>query len=264
MQGSKYVSSDTSDSFIRVKEYLEKGRTVFFTGAPCQVAGLKNFLRKPYDNLYTMDFLCHGMPSQTFFEENIKYLQNKHKGVISDYQFRDKTLKGWGHVTSYTINGKKHYEPGKLNAYFYGFINGYLNRYTCYECPFRGSKRASDITVGDFWGCDVNSIDTAKGVSFAAVNTDNGTKLLSDILKKQFAITPVTIARISKENGTINSEHKDCIPEIKKKIYKILYTLGFKATRKRFLIPKDYFIEKIVSLLPQKLKKTIIKTLKKL
>ena len=264
MQGSKYVSSDTLDSFIKAKKYLEEGKTIFFTGAPCQIAGLKSFLKKPYENLFTMDFLCHGMPSQVFFEENIKFIQNKRKGVLSHYRFRDKSLKGWGHVTSYVVNGKKYYEPGKINSYFNGFINGYLNRYSCYECRFRGNKRIADITVGDFWGCDLNNMNIEKGISFAAINTDNGKKLLNEILEKEFIVSPTTIDKVSRQNGTINTEKKDELPELRKIIYSELYKSGYPLTRKKYLIPKDFFQRMLVSKMPKKLKSFIIKLAKKL
>lgn len=264
MQGSKYVSSDTADSFEKAKKYLDEGKTVFFTGAPCQVAGLKSFLRKPYDNLFTMDFLCHGMPSQTFFKENISFIEKKRKGKLCDYKFRDKSHKGWGHVTSYVINGKKYYEPGKINPYFNGFINGYLNRYSCYECHFRGIKRASDITVGDFWGCDLSKMNPEKGISFASINSKNGKKILDEILNSEFIISPTTIDKVSRENGTINSEKKDYLPEIRKTIYAELQNLGYPATKKKYLIPKNYLAKKIAGRMPKKLKASIVRLLKKL
>ncbi len=261
MQGSKYVSSDTRDSYTKAKKYLDDGKTVFFTGAPCQVAGLKSFLKKPYENLFTMDFLCHGMPSHDFFEENIKFIQDKRKGALSRYQFRDKSFKGWGHVTSYVANGKKYFEPGKINAYFNGFINGYLNRYSCYECHFRGDKRIADITVGDFWGCDLNTVNIENGISFASINTENGNKILNEILTKEFFIEPTTIDKVGKQNSSINSEEKEIIPEIRKKIYSELYESGYIATRKKYLIPKDYLQKKIVNKIPKKLKKLLISLL---
>lgn len=264
MQGSKYVSSDTRQSFVRAKQYLDDGKTVFFTGAPCQIAGLKSFLKKPYSNLFTMDFLCHGMPSQTFFEENLKFIEDKRKGKLYDYKFRDKAHKGWGHVTSYIVNGKKYFEPGKINSYFNGFINGYLNRYSCYECHFRGVKRTADITVGDFWGCDLSNMNIEKGVSFASINTQNGIKILNEILKEEFIILPTTIDKVSKENGTISSEKKDNLPELRKNIYSELHKSGYKVTRKKHLIPKDYLQKIIISKIPKKFKKIIIKIIKKL
>ena len=261
MQGSKYVSSDTRDSYLTAKKYLEEGKTVFFTGAPCQVAGLKSFLKKKYDNLITMDFLCHGMPSHTIFNENIKYLENKHKGTLTGYEFRDKGFKGWGLVTSYRINGKKYYEPGKTNAYFTGFINGYLNRYSCYECSFRGENRISDMTVGDFWGYDQNKIDKDKGVSFISLNSTTGERIFDEIIDKSFIVHPADINKVSAENGTILSEKKESIPEIRKNIYKELYETSFEEIRKKHLIPKNYLKLKLINKIPRKIKKSIMKLL---
>ena len=108
MQGSKYLSSDTLDIYSEVEKSLKDGKTVLFTGAPCQCAGLLKFLRKPYDNLITADFLCHGMPSQKIFDHYLDSIEKTH-GISKDngrallsYSFRDKEKRGWGLVTSYS------------------------------------------------------------------------------------------------------------------------------------------------------------------
>jgi len=237
LQGSKYVQSNLGKTIKQAKEFLEQGRFVLFSGTPCQIAGLKAYLRKDYDNLYTMDFLCHGMPSQKMFSENIKYLSDKYKGKISDYKFRDKSLKGWGHVTSFYVDGKKHYEAGRLNAYFCGFIKNYLNRYSCYSCHFTGEKRCSDITVGDFWGCNDSSFSLKKGVSFAAINTQKGEELFEKI-KDDFLCKSTTSEIVSEYNGTLLSSHNQNIPDIRKNIYAELDKCGYKHIVKRYLTPE--------------------------
>ena len=243
MQGSKYVSSNTLSTYSEVEGYLKDGKIVLFTGAPCQVAGLKCFLKKDFENLITMDFLCHGMPSSKIFKENIDFLAKKYKGAVSEYKFRDKSLKGWGHVTSYFVNRKKHYEPGKLNAYFYGFIKGYLNRYSCYSCPFRGEKRYSDITVGDFWGCDVTDLNLRKGVSFAALNTAVGVSVFEKI-KNEFLYKETVPEKVAKMNSSLLSSESEHIPEVRKNIYKELAAEGYERVMHKYLITDKRFLFK--------------------
>jgi len=234
MHGSKYVSSDSLNTYSEVEKELKDKKLVLFTGAPCQVAGLKCFLKKDYENLITMDFLCHGMPSAEVFKENIKFLSKKYKGVVSDYKFRDKSLKGWGLVTSFYVNKKKYFESGKLNAYFCGFIKGYLNRYSCYSCPFRGENRYSDITVGDFWGCDDRDLDVRKGVSFAVVNTAVGERVFEKI-KEEFFYKETDAESVAKMNSSLLSSESESIPEIRKNIYKVLNNEGYASVVNKYL-----------------------------
>lgn len=259
MQGSKYVSSDTGNTYQEAKQLLDSGVSVFYTGTPCQIAGLRAFLGKDYENLITMDFLCHGVPSAEIFKENIKYIEQKYKGELSEYKFRDKSLKGWGHVTSFCVKGKKHYQPGKLNAYFCGFINNYLNRYICYSCPFRGQERMSDFTVGDFWGYDTEKVNTQKGVSFIAINLDKGKKMFEEKLKDSFFVESTTVATVSKMNSSILSGKESEIPNERKSIYKYVKDNGYQKTVKKFLIPKNYVVLRISTMLPDGVKKRIVK-----
>ena len=237
------MSSDSLDTYSEVEKLLKDKRTVLYTGAPCQVAGLKCFLKKDYENLITMDFLCHGMPSSKVFKENIRFLSKKYNGSVRDYKFRDKSLKGWGLVTSFYVNGKKHYESGRLNAYFCGFIKGYLNRYSCYSCPFRGQRRYSDITVGDFWGCEDEMLDIRKGVSFAALNTAVGEGVF-EAIKDEFLYKETTPEKLSKMNGSLLLSEVEDIPEVRKNIYKALSAEGYESVVKKYLITEKRFLLK--------------------
>ena len=102
MRGSKYVQSDTGNTFTQTRELLEQGRWVLYTGTPCQIAGLKQFLKKDYGTLVTVDLVCHGVPSNWLFQEYLSYLRKK--GVISDYIFRDKSKYGWKFSGSYILS----------------------------------------------------------------------------------------------------------------------------------------------------------------
>lgn len=95
LRGSKYVQSDTQDTFKQVRNILKEGKQVFYTGTPCQIAGLKSFLARPYDNLITADLICHGVPSPKVFKEYLNMLEKKHGGKVVYFKFRDKEKYGW-------------------------------------------------------------------------------------------------------------------------------------------------------------------------
>ena len=95
LNGSKYVESEIGDTYRQAKEQLKVGRTVLFSGTPCQIAGLKSYLKKPYDNLITADIICHGVAPQKFFSEYIDWFEQKHNLRLTDYNFRAKQNAGW-------------------------------------------------------------------------------------------------------------------------------------------------------------------------
>ena len=250
MQGSKYVSSDTSDTFAEARELLKKGDLVLYTATPCQIAGLKAYLKKDYDNLITMDFLCHGVTSADLFSENISYLESKYGGKITDYKFRDKSKRGWAICTGFKSNGKKYYELFKENLYFCGFISGSASRYSCYSCHFRGENKKSDITVGDFWGCSDTDIDTSKGVSFIAINTEIGYNVINNI-KSEFYMSETTAEEVAKQNSSMLHDTPEKIPQFRKNIYGELKRLGYAKCADKYFKPKNYALIKLKNRMPK-------------
>lgn len=192
LRGSKYLQSRIGDTFIQTKKMLEDGRQVLYSGTPCQIAGLKNFLKKDFENLLTVDFVCHGVPSPkvwlTYLENTISYYRNKYEGRkinIDSISFRDKHL-GWkkySFVLAFSImdvNGLKkscaHSEPFMKNTFMKGFLANLYLRPSCYCCPVKKLKSGSDITIGDFWGIEKVMPDfyNDKGVSLVLINTNKG------------------------------------------------------------------------------------------
>lgn len=178
--GSKYICSDTNDTYSRTKGLLKDGHIVMYVGTPCQIAGLKLFLKKEYDNLLTVDLLCHGAPSQYVFKEYIGYLERKHHGKVSEICFRDKEKNGWSITLRYKIARKNkiknYYEPAGLSPYFFGFLRGKFLRESCYHCPYTKLERTGDITLADFWGVQhaISGKDFSKGCSCVLLNTRKG------------------------------------------------------------------------------------------
>lgn len=185
LRGSKYVQSEIGDVYSRIREILEKGREVLFTGTPCQCAGLRNFLGKDYSGLFVIDLICHGTPSGSSFE---KYLSQKFKDKeISSVSFRDKKL-GWTceNIIVGFSDGSEYVGSSKTDPYAKAFFRNLDLRKCCEDCIFSQFPRQGDITAGDFWG--ISAIDKTqtdgKGTSIIYVNSEKGKKLFDKIAKK--------------------------------------------------------------------------------
>lgn len=188
LRGSKYVQSDIGSTFKTTKEYLKQGRLVYYTGTPCQIAGLKSFLCKDYENLITSDLICHGVPSNALFQLQIADLEKRLKRKIVDFKFRSKKRFGQGYdiqITS-TDASKKHlnnFYNAELIPYFYGFWKNITLRECCYECKYCTKDRKGDITLADYWTAkrDFPGIKMSKGLSLLLVNTDKGKRIITQI-----------------------------------------------------------------------------------
>lgn len=180
MMGSKYLQSRIENSYVKIKEALSAGTQVLFVGTPCQVAGLNGFLHhKKYDNLLTVDLLCHGVPSPLVWR---RYLSDKFgevKGGLS-VKFRDKTF-GWTH-SSLRVSDGEHVmvEKQSESPFFRAFFAHISLRLSCSSCWFKKGRCQSDITLGDFWGVTTTHPEwnDNKGISVALVRTSKGVEAL--------------------------------------------------------------------------------------
>lgn len=185
-RGSKYVQSSLGSCYKEVEEFLRQGRTVLFTGTPCQIAGLKKYLRKDYDSLYTVDIVCHGVPSPLLWQNYIEELSKNYKesiDSIKDINFRNKE-QGWNrYCFSIKWSNKELKERRRKNLYMRGYLANLFLRPSCSNCPAKSFKSGSDITIGDFWG--IEAIDPQmfddKGTTLFIVNTCKGDALLQQL-----------------------------------------------------------------------------------
>lgn len=201
MRQTFYVQSDLKNTFREILNFLKKGTLVLFVGTPCQVEGLKLFLRQDYNNLLTVDIICHGVPSPGVFRQFIGFL--KTKGILEDFKFRDK-LHGWsGYHVSAIIGGKKYINSGWLKSFNCLFSHNLINRKACSSCKFANYNRSGDISIGDFWG--IENVDKSfkdnLGVSLVIVNTKKGLELFEHLEIDDFK-------EYSKENTTQTSLKK--------------------------------------------------------
>ena len=170
-KGSKYVFVHPQKIYRQIKAELDNGKPCFFVGTPCHVDALKHYLNRDYDQLITADLICHGTPPYAYLEEHICAV-NKKKREVTSFSFRGEhdfslTLKGEDRVI-YQKNAGEDY-------YFRSFLDGLIHRKICYSCPYAGSARVSDMTIGDFWGAPEGTLNHYAGrISAVLINTGKG------------------------------------------------------------------------------------------
>ena len=201
---SKYVQSDINYSFKKAKYFLDNGKKVIFSGTPCQIAGLRSFLHKEYENLLCLDLICHGVGSPKVFREFIKYVNQKYHSVISTYNFREKKIKFGNfklHTSRYIFINKseKYIEKDEYNILF---LNQLCTRESCgTNCQFRTSNRLGDLTIGDFKNLKevFPKIKDYKNYSTIIFNSRKGYSLLQKI-ESGMKIIPCDIKSIKEYN----------------------------------------------------------------
>ena len=247
---SKYLQSDLKDSYVRCKELLAKGKKVLFSGTPCQISGLHQFLRKEYDNLFTVDVICHGVPSEAFFHSYVDSLEKRHKGKLTYINFRDKRKNGWSITLRYIIerNGKNRvYDLSRReSSYFMFFLKGLIARESCYSCPFASMHRPGDLTLGDFWGYHRTrpELKHDKGLSLVLSNTEKGERMI-DYLQDHRDVTFVPVneesIRVSDNKNlykpTNRPDYRDFIyDDLRKNDYFFLEKKYFQSSGKMTLL----------------------------
>ncbi len=260
MRGSKYVQSDTLDAYTQIKSLLENGERVLFTGTPCQVHGLKCFLRKEFDNLFTVDLICHGVPSPKLLSDYLEAVRLKH-GDITELTFRNKKRNGWGAQGSIGYGNKVKTISAFNNSYYNLYLQNCVSRKSCYECKYSSLSRVGDITAGDFWGVeDVLSVPNAeKGVSAVLVNTEKGLTLLNSV-RDRITLIETDVSSVAKHNGNLKEPCK--MPEKRGSIYERIAESGYEKVAKtdcRY----QYVRPLLRRLIPKSIKKRLRKFLKR-
>lgn len=186
---SKYVQSNIGNIYIQIASELSNGKKICICGTPCQIAAIKNFFSKHkyYDNLFTVDFACFGVCSPTAFKKYLEEIENGKGAYVTDVWFKYKN-KGWKNSPLTTridfSNGEYIIQTGNDNIYMRAYLEEYLlTRPSCEMCKYKGEHKHSDLTVGDFWGCD-SEYDDDKGTSFIVVNTKKGEDILNMLSSK--------------------------------------------------------------------------------
>lgn len=249
ISGSKYVQSDKGTTFQNCKELLNQGRTVLFIGTPCEVSAIQSFLGKDYDNLITIDFVCHGVPSKCYWDDYKKFLTNKYKSEITALSFRDKSL-GYRSTGMKVVfkNGASYFASPRTDYMLKAFYSNIINRPSCSECVFKTKHHGSDWTCYDCWNaeavCDECKEDNL-GYTNILINSSKG-KILFEAMKATLEWHTVEEVDIMPKGGGMllksakkNSQHDE--------FWKTYSDIGFESVSKRYLNIKrsDYLIEKM-------------------
>lgn len=204
LRSSKYVQSNAEGLYKRIKSLLESGEKVLACGSPCQMAALRSFLRKDYDNLIIVDFLCRATNSPKVFEKYKESLEARYGSKIVAIKDKNKDH-GWHSLARKVTfeNGQVYYGEGHEDDYRRGYHANVFERPSCYECKFKGIPRISDITLGDFWG--IGSVDSSLeqnlGTSLVMINSEKGEKYF-DIIRDKLVMKEFSLDDIVPGNST--------------------------------------------------------------
>lgn len=190
---SKYLLCDTDNRFIEIKENLDNGKKVLYCSSPCQVAALKLYLGNDYDNLLTVDFLCHGVGSQSLFDKSIEFSEKKLSAKINKVIFRYKVKNASSHYYYRYTCEKNGISFEKEDLYYsFPYFNAYCKqlacRDCCYKCKYATEQRAGDITIGDFHTIEKydSSINGYTGISMFVCNTQKGECFFNSVKDELF------------------------------------------------------------------------------
>lgn len=239
MRGSKYLQSSIGDCYREIKNILNLDKKVLFTGTPCQVAGLYAYLKKEYENLYTVEIICHGTPSPKVFKKYLDETLAVNESFINT-SFRNK-INGWSHkhIVTTETNLRTFDTPIKEHPFSQAFLKDLCLRNSCGECRFNRIPRQADITTGDFWGVWKfnKKLDDTKGTSIIFVNSKKGKYIFSKLKKEFKLVKPVPFKMAIKGNPNMvkptkpHSKRKDFMELINKHTLKdsLDYCLDNKA-----------------------------------
>ena len=246
LRGSKYVQSRVGDSYKQVKRILLQGREVLFSGTPCQIAGLRNYLHCDYDNLITVDLICHGVPSPKVFDDwKVWFKRSFALKDITKINFRSKKT-SWiffhlaviGHTKKDEVFGYegKYYE----DAWLRGFLRDYFLRPSCHQCKFTKIERCSDFTIADWWGYSGDSVQDKdyerKGVSLLLCNTTKANALFDKDIKASFEFKERTLEEAKKTNLSLSKPF--AIPSTRDAFWKDYHSMDFMDIVKKYMYPE--------------------------
>lgn len=209
IRSSKYLQSLCTDLYKEVKSLLVKGEKVLICGCPCQMAALRLYLNKDYENLIICDFICRGINSPKIFRKHLDSLEQRYGSKVIYAKAKNKEL-GWRKLTFKAVfeNGESYYGDGKIDDFTRGYLqSGVYCRPSCYDCKFKNIPRIADITLGDFWGIEkiVPSLDNDTGTSLVMCNSEKGKAFfvtkLNEIAYQQVSIDDILPGNLSLLNS---------------------------------------------------------------
>lgn len=253
LQGSKYLQCKAdNETFKYIRKELKNGRKVLYSGMACQVEGLKSFLRKDYDNLYTIDLICMGIPSYVVWQKYLAAFFGDEK--IKSINFKEKSI-GWDTFTFRVDTDKRIFkERGMHNLYLRSMFLSWNMRPSCFQCPFKKAKRISDFTLADAWGVyhSTPDINDNKGLSSVIVHSNKGLELWN-ILKDKIDSVQVSIDDIAAGNSNLITNKPQTGD--RRRFYEILLSNPRTAFVDLCSIKKPSLMHRIMSKMKSTLKK---------
>ena len=253
--GSKYTQSIIGNTYKKAKELLDSDRYVLFTGTPCQIEGLKSYLKKEYDKLYTQDIICHGVPSPKAWQKYLEYQKKTNREQIKSISFRNKD-QGWSkYHLKISFDNKEYSQNLKHDMYLRAFLKNICLRDSCYNCSFKKKYRISDITLADFWGINrVNpSMNDDKGISLVIVNSKKGEELF-ELVKSSIEFSEVNLDDAIKFNPALIRSANHSVNE--KEFANNLDSMDFNELVDKF-VPKPSLFKKIINKIKSVVKRII-------
>lgn len=183
LRGSKYLQSEMGDCFKMVKEDLDHGRVVLFSGVPCQINGLRLYLNKSYDKLFCLEIICHGVPSPLLWRKYVQQIETQYKSKVLKVNFRNKKF-GWNQFgLSFDGENISQYRSLEQDSYLQIFLKNYCLRPSCYSCSPKTIESMADITIADFWGVRkiLPKLDDDRGTSLVLIQSDKGKELFEEV-----------------------------------------------------------------------------------
>lgn len=275
---SKYLQSDCAGIYKQVKDDLKEGRKVLFCGTPCQCQAISNYVGKNRDNLFIVDFACHGVSCQPLFDENIARYGRK-IGTVESYKFRAKKTVKYHHTfkiqyfskakyhQTFILNTKK--KDGSTTSrigtyykdpYYYGYEKRFTLRKSCYSCKWARSQRCSDLTMSDFFGiAELNPAMKEKYVSCIFCNTEKGRNLYEAVKDNLSGVGEYAVADAARNNECLRHPMK--MPSHRDQFFAEWRQYGFDAVVEKYLTPKHRWVYDIYYAIPSIIRKLIRKYL---
>ena len=264
---SKYIQSDLTGVYAKIKKDISEGVKTLFCGSPCQVNALKNYIGKEVDGLITVDFVCHGVPNQRLFDMSIRWYEKKHNTKVEWFQFR---YKGGGvkHPQSFALRHK-----GENNVriglhyqfpYYFGFQKYITLRPSCYQCKWACTERSGDITLGDYWGIEkfTPKFNAKDGVSMILCNTRKGDELLNVLsVENKVAVHTLGLENAVECNGCLQGPSS--MKAEREVFFQHLLEWDFKKVVNEHLTPRKKWIFDLYYGIPKPIRNIVRKLMDK-
>lgn len=237
LRGSKYSHSKMNKAYSETLKHLNAGKIVFYSGLPCQIAGLYKYLKLQFDNLFTCSLICHGVPTTKLYESYVNYLEDLSSSKLKKLNFRSK-IAGWDRssVVAEFENGRIYRRKLNYDPYMIAYSSGLMLRACCSRCKFKRIEQVSDLTIGDFWGAkkEYPTFFDNKGISAVIINSPKGSKLIKNTAHL-FDMICTDIKVIDKHNPRLTTASKinDRTIEFEADLEKY----GFLFVKNKYLLP---------------------------